>query len=346
MQHKPVQKRFTGTAAGEVFDPRSVYRAEDFPVLHTRGGSFTVLNITDIHYSDKDIRFFMSFPAQRTVRRIIRTVKPDLITVTGDIVCGRYTHRSIARFTRFMESFNTPWAPVFGNHDDEGDCDLSYLADVMMSGAHCLMKKGDPAMGTGNYIVNIEDGGTITNSLIMAYTGNAHLNPAQLDWYEWAVRGIGSVCGHTVPCTVFFHIPSAQYQYVCDTAWDAKRRTWRSGFGAAGEVNEKICCPRKKDGTPADNGFFDRVLRAGATHDIICGHEHMNNFSAVYEGIRLTYTLKVGKGSGFQPGFNGASKIILDDFGVCSITHIYDNKGTLTEQVITDRRQLAGYKAT
>ena len=320
------QWRFKGAACAERWDSSKPYNTDAYPLLQADGGrDFVILNITDIHYSDADVRLLMSIPAQRTIRRIIRTVKPDLITVTGDIVCGKYTHGSIKRFTRFMESFNTPWAPVFGNHDDNGDCDLNYLADAMMSGRHCLMAKGDASLGVGNYIVNIGRGGHVVHSLIMAHTHTTHLNAAQIAWYEWAARGVQA------PSTVFFHIPCVQYQYACDEQWDATARIW-SQSSASGEVNEKICCHRTKDGVPLDNGFFDRVLSVGTTKNIICGHEHMNNFSAVYKGIRLTYTMKVGKGSGYQPGFNGASVITVNDTGVSSITHVFDNAGKLTVQ--------------
>lgn len=56
-----------------------------------------------------------------------------------------------------MESFGIPWAPIFGKHDDEGNCDLNFIADTMLTAPNCILKKGDPEMGVGNYIINIAE---------------------------------------------------------------------------------------------------------------------------------------------------------------------------------------------
>ena len=36
-------------------------------------------------------------------------------------------------------------------------------------------------------------------------------------------------------------------------------------------------------------GFFDRVLAIGSTQGIFFGHDHLNNISLTYKGVRLTY---------------------------------------------------------
>ena len=33
-----------------------------------------------------------------------------------------------------------------------------------------------------------------------------------------------------------------------------------------------------------------------STKNVICGHEHKNNFSVLYRGVRLTYATKTGDG--------------------------------------------------
>ena len=47
----------------------------------------------------------------------------------------------------------------------------------------------------------------------------------------------------------------------------------------------------------------------------------MNDFSVVWDGIRLTYTMKVGKSSGYQPGFDGGTVITVGRGGIKRITH-------------------------
>lgn len=318
---------YIGEASTDVWSADDEYKLEDTFVLTKEAGEdFVILNFTDMHFADYDYRAFTAFLASATMKRLVKKVQPDLITVSGDIVCTESTVFAIKRFTDLMNSFGIPWAPVFGNHDAEGNCDANYLADIMMQSPYCLFKKGDPSMGCGNYIINIAeqtDGEQkIVNSLILMDTHGSHLNETQVEWYKWAAKGIQTVTGEATETTVLFHIPNVQYQYAYDAAWDSEQKKWRDGFDASGEWNEKICCPRDADGNPVDNGFFSAVKEVGTTKSIFCGHEHMNNFSIVYEGVRMTYTLKVGMGSGFKPGFNGGTQINISDSGV-SFEHLY-----------------------
>ena len=47
----------------------------------------------------------------------------------------------------------------------------------------------------------------------------------------------------------------------------------------------------------------------------------MNNFSVLYDAIRLTYTMKIGIASGYQPGFDGGTVVTVSDNGIISIVH-------------------------
>lgn len=325
--HEILNTEYIGTPSTDTWSADDTYRLEDTAVVTKKSGEdFVILNFTDTHFADYDYRAFTAFLASATMKRLVKRVQPDLITVTGDIVCTDSTVFAVKRITDLMNSFETPWAPVFGNHDDEGNCDLNYLADIMMQSPYCLLRKGDPALGVGNYIINVceQDGESerIVQSILMMDTHGSHLNEAQIEWYKWACEGIQTVTGEPTETTVFFHIPCAQYQYAYDAAWDADAESWREGFAASGECNEKICCPRDADGQPIDNGFFAAVKEVGTTENIFCGHEHMNNFSVVYENVRMTYTLKVGIASGFKPGFNGGTKIVIGENGV-SFEHLY-----------------------
>ena len=55
------------------------------------------------------------------LREIIENVKPDFIFLTGDMVYGEFDDdgECFTEFIEFMEGFEIPWAPVFGNHDNE-----------------------------------------------------------------------------------------------------------------------------------------------------------------------------------------------------------------------------------
>ena len=318
---------YVGEVSAEVFDPSAEYSLDDTAVvIKEKDKDFVILNLTDIHVADYDYRAFTAFDTLATAKRLVNTVKPDLITVTGDIVCTESTVYSVKRVTDFMDSLGVPWAPVFGNHDGEGNCDLNYLADIMLNSKNCLLRKGDPRMGCGNYIVNVaeknDDGSLdVVQSLIFMDTHRSHVNELQVEWYKWAAEGIEKVCGKPVQTSAWMHIPMADYQFAYDLAWDNDSSRWNDGYSAYGEKNEKICCQRDSEGKPIDNGLFAAMKQAGSTDFVFCGHEHMNNFSILYDGIRLTYTMKIGIASGYQPGFDGGTVVTLSDKGITSIVH-------------------------
>ena len=317
--------RYVGEISEYKWNADDKYSLDDTVILKKeKGKDFTILNLTDTHFADYDIRAFMAFSATAKIKALVAETKPDLITVSGDIVCSESTYYAIRRFTDLMESFGIPWAPVFGNHDDEANCDLNFLADIMMSAPNCVMQKGDAEMGVGNYIINIaeeNDDGTlnVVESLIMMDSHKSQANEKQVAWYKWAADGINQLTDNSAEISLIFHIPLPEYQYAYDLAWNSVKREWNEGFDAYGECNEKICCERDSDGNPVQRGFFDAIKESSTAKYIFCGHEHLNNFSILYEGIRLTYTMKVGQASGYDIRFNGGTEITVGENGITRI---------------------------
>lgn len=334
LEREPMeQDYYEGEVSDYSWSASDEYRLEDTVVLEKQKGTdFKILNLADIHFSDYGYRLPLSLEGEATIRRLVAQVKPDLIVLSGDNVCSDGTYYAMRQVTDLMESFGVPWAPIYGNHDDEGNCDLNYLADVMATGKHCLMRKGDPDMGVGNYIVNIVEknaDGTrdIVESLIMMDSHHTQPNEKQKQWYAWAAEGAKRLSGGKAEVSVFMHIPLPEYRIAYDEAWDAENGGWRGGYAAQGELNETVCCERDGNGDPVQRGFFDAVKASGNTKYIFCGHDHMNDFSLEYEGVRLTYMLKLGYASGFQPGFNGGTQIVVGDRGLTRITHLAVNGG-------------------
>ena len=280
---------------------------------------FVILNLTDNHFGDYDYRRLTALGVEFTAKQLVKKIRPDLITVTGDIVCTDSTIYSVKRFTDLMESFGVPWAPVFGNHDDEGNCDLNYLADIMLQSPHCILRKGPASLGVGNYVIGIteEDGGQkrLAEALIMMDSHHSACTQEQVEWFTWAAQGVNRLSGGKAEITTLMHIPLAQYQYGCDEKWDREKNTWKPDSGAVGTYGEKVCCARDENGAPVDNGLFAAIKNAGGKY-VFCGHEHLNNFSFVYDGVRLTYTMKIGAASGFSPLLNGGTKIVVGSGGI------------------------------
>ena len=69
--------------------------------------------------------------------------------------------------------------------------------------------------------------------------------------------------------------------------------------------------------------FFDTIERLGSTDFIIAGHEHMNNFSINYHGVRLTYGMKTGDAAYHEDGIDGGTNIRFtkDDLEISHILY-------------------------
>ena len=319
----------TGEPSADVWSPEETFRPEDCATLYKEvGKDFVILNLADVHFEDYGYRALYSLDSEMIIKRVVADAQPDMIVLSGDIVCGdgSSTLFSIQRITDLMESFRIPWAPIFGNHDDEANCDLNFLADVMMSSPHCLMKKGDPSLGVGNYIVNVaersgDSAERIVESLFLMDSHHSQPNEKQIEWFRWASDGVNKTTGNSAEISLFMHIPLPEYQTAYNAAWDEDAKKWRDGYDAYGALHEKICCDRDAEGNPRDIGFFDAIKDCGTAKYVFCSHDHMNDFSVNYQGIRLTYCMKLGRGSGYQFGFNGATSIRVGQDGIHRITH-------------------------
>lgn len=90
----------------------------------------------------------------------------------------------------------------------------------------------------------------------------------------------------TVKSLAFFHIPlresrTAWLEYVANGYEDTDNT--KRIYGTAGESGEIVYCGVGED------TLFETMLELGSTKGIFNGHDHLNNFSMDYEGIRLTY---------------------------------------------------------
>ncbi len=327
------KNKYIGKLSNDIFNHEKKFVTEDTVILKKeKSKDFIVLNLSDIHFTDyRDIMETApkrSIPTPLTVTRLIKSVKPDLITVTGDIVCGKSTVYSIKNFTSLMDGFGIPWAPVFGNHDGEGNCDLNYLADVMINSPHCLMKKGDPKMGVGNYTVAVEDEtGNIIKAFIML-DGNHHKcgerngqpNMIQHEWVKWVANGIKSLSENS-EISLFMHMPLPEYIDAYELNFDKIHNQWKSGSKSVGHVGEEIACHMDKDRNPINMGFFDILKKAGNVKNVFCGHDHLNAFSSEYKSIRLNYVMKISKSAGRKPGYDGGLVIKFKNDGTTELDY-------------------------
>src|ERR1035437_3125538 len=125
-------------------------------------GSFLIAQFTDLHLSDGGEA---DRKTQALIASILRTEKPDLSFLTGDLIAGTAEGCPDAAgawrlAVQPMEELGIPWAAVFGNHDDEGSHTRAQLMELQKSFPHCLSEPGPEDLpGLGNYVLDVISAG-------------------------------------------------------------------------------------------------------------------------------------------------------------------------------------------
>lgn len=309
--------------------------------------NFKILQLTDIHIGNGFLSIGKDNKAMNAVKKIVNYAKPDLIIVTGDMVypvpiqSGSANNvRETKLFATLMDGFEIPWTVTFGNHDEEwySYYSLKEVAEVYESfDNYCLFQRGpEDVQGMSNHIINIKNAdGSLNTSLVIMDSNsyvkgegmNAYdnIHEDQVEWYEDELYRVAENYGYEelMPSIAFFHIPINEFQ----DAWTL----YREGsdevsyhYGQAGEKGEGIY-PSKYRST-----IFDKMVELGSTKAVFCGHDHLNDFSITYKGIRLTYGKSIDYLAYFitQPGFTkktfqrGGTIIEIDCNGELIVTPI------------------------
>lgn len=234
---------------------------------------------------------------------LVEKTQPDLITLPGDVLSAMSSRFSINSFIKHMESYEIPWAPVYGNHDNEIPSNsLNWQTDKYMEAEHCLMQKGPSNLyGCGNYVINITENDAPVYTIFMLDNGRyikydngdtkkVYMGYEQIAWYEWNVKGIERAAGRTVPSMTFSHFAQPEFReavekYGVKDENDIYTIPEEYGFGY---------CQYLPGAAPVKSGFFDKCKELGSTKYMFCGHDHENNASITYDGITMTYGLKTG----------------------------------------------------
>ena len=277
---------------------------------------FKILHLTDIHIGGSLYSYSKDIKALKACYAEIEHTHPDLVIVTGDLcfplgIMSMSLNNSapVQQFAAFMRNTGIPWAFTYGNHDTENLASLNKqeLNDVYKSlsyktSGNLLYPYVQPdIMGRNNQLIELKNtDGSLNTGLFLidsnAYTGEGinvydYIHDDQVDWYADEVRRMNEQAGHTVNSFVFFHIPLQQYKTAAEL-YNAGSDEVKYFFGEnpgdhGGITNDLVCC------SDYPSKLFDTALELGSTTGFFCGHDHYNNASLEYKGIRLTYGMSI-----------------------------------------------------
>lgn len=243
---------------------------------------------------------------------VITATNPDLIIMTGDNVYGEFDDNGSVwkKLVSFMDSFQIPWAPIFGNHDNESKMGVDWQCEQLENAQYCLFEQKELS-GNGNYSVGIKQGEKLTRVFYMLDSNgcgnasdetlaNGHTIQAtgfkadQIDWYTKQITILKELSPAT-KISFAYHIQTAVFA-------DAYAKY---GFDQD-DPNININIDTMDGKTEGDFGFIGNQLKGAwdtnksiyksmkalGVDSVFVGHEHENSASVVYEGIRFQFGQK------------------------------------------------------
>lgn len=279
--------------------------------IYTDNEDFKILQLTDIHLGGSAFSAGKDHKALEAVFSLVSATEPDLVVVTGDLVFpmgimsfSLNNYIPVLQYASFMRNMGIPWIFAYGNHDTESmashtpeDLDRLLRSLSYKNTQNLLYPQVQPPItGRNNQLIKLVDnqGGLIQALFILdsnAYTGDRlnsydYIHDDQVLWYEAMVTQLKEEYQSEIPSLMFFHIPLQEYQ----TAYALYKNNSDSviyHYGKIGEADEAICC------SDYPSGLFDKIVALGSTKAIFVGHDHYNNISLEYQGVRLTYGMSI-----------------------------------------------------
>ena len=256
-----------------------------------------ILAVTDLHFFWRD-----QSHDRRTIdhlKRMRDRFTPDLIVVDGDFWHENPEGKGLS-YCEFacarMGELGIPWALARGNHDQVNDNDERSALRLLTDAPHSLFRGAD---SDGNYRVEARNPGgerPFWNLFLVndAYPGARGFGPAQMDWLRADAEQARNLYG-PVPAFVFTHIPIVAFDDLVQSGQ------------ARGIRLEKVSF---EQGSP---DALAALKQTGDVQAIFCGHDHVNNFHGVRDGIYLEYLRSTGQGGyGGMQVPKGGTLIVAD----------------------------------
>lgn len=159
------------------------------------------------------------------------------------------------------------------------------------------------------------------NKYTVVGTGYDYIKKNQIHWYEYMVNGLTEYNDAPVESTLFIHIPLPEYNMAAKIYEPINDGFTKDENGNFGMLREPICSPYY------NSGMFEKIVELNSTKNVICGHEHKNNFSVLYRGVRLTYATKTGDGHDWVEDGSvcGGTVLEFDETEKLTVSPIYLN---------------------
>lgn len=279
--------------------PEAPERTGTEELRFSNGGEFTVMQLTDLHYTGAD---HLSGHVPEMLVRLIRQEKPDLVVITGDAIYRRPGAARMAEICGVIGGTGVPYAVTLGNHDAEQGLAQDELHALLRTLPGCVNGRYGGS-GVRDFIIPVRSAdGTREEARLYVMDSNDYnaddhsykgFESGQVAWYRERCAEATARNGRRATGLAFFHVPLPEYAEAFRTA------------PLAGHRLENECPPR-------DNaGMFRALAEGGEVIGVFVGHDHSNDYVAERDGIALAYGRYSGGYGEYQDLVSGVRMIRL-----------------------------------
>ena len=256
-----------------------------------------IMQVTDMHISGVESNYRKNILSMQTVYEMASREQPDFIVSTGDLVFGNvYSNNeddSVALdiVLKFMDAMDIPWTWTFGNHDHDyfDRLETEELTNMLSKCSTLYMAENNPTIkGYSNAVFRVYKNDTLSTALILLDShgeiwdsNNTHLitydyiDESQITWYKNKIQELNSEAGKTLDTFVYIHIPIEEYALIDSANY------------LSGEKRETVAC------SSTHNMLAETMIELGSTKALFCGHDHVNDFIALYNGMYFVYSKSI-----------------------------------------------------
>jgi len=254
-----------------------------------QNGKFKIVQFTDVHFLYNSAK---SDSALALMKTVIAAERPDLVVLTGDIVCSANTAKAWSSLSKILIDSKVPWTVVLGNHDAQYELSKPEIMKAIVGLPYNLTENGpSDVSGNGNYVLKVASSSSPKTAALL-YCLDSHMgfypktdlgsyewiDYSQIMWYRNLSGNFTKQNGGTpIPALAFFHIPLPEYKEIL-----SKPTT-------IGIQKESVCSP------DLNSGLFTAMLECKDIMGMFVGHDHNNNYIGCLHNICLAYGNVTGR---------------------------------------------------
>lgn len=302
-------------------------RAQVSPLQFNKNGEFKIVQFTDVHFKYGNPA---SDIALKRIGEVLDAERPDLVVFTGDLVYAAPADTAMRVLLSRVSDRKIPFVVTFGNHDDEQGKTRAELYDVIRSIPFNIQPDRGGAESP-DYVLTLKSSdGKKDAALLFCLDSHSYSKLPDVKGYDWLTLDQVSWYrrqsaaykakngGQPLPALAFFHIPLPEFNEAASDEHTILR----------GTRMEKACAPE------LNTGMFTAMKEAGDVMGIFVGHDHDNDYAAMWKGILLAYGRFTGGNTEYNHLSNGALVIVMKEGTRTFTTWIHLKGGEIIDKTL------------